>query len=73
MGGHTMTPPLNRLQRITLTLTGRTLIGHKKNSGWRGFLPVYAFKCPKHGIVESPPQGYSQRLECPKCHKEGNP
>lgn len=58
---------MNPLQRLELFLTGRAYIGHYKHPGWRHAIPFYAFKCPKHGLVEDYPHGYNERLDCPKC------
>lgn len=61
---------MNQFQRLELFLTGRAFIGHRKRPGWKKTLPLYAFRCPKHGIVEDYPHGYNDRLDCPECLKE---
>jgi len=61
---------MNFLQRLELFLTGRAYVGHRRLTGWKGSLPFFAFKCPKHGIVEDYPHGYNSRLDCPRCKRE---
>jgi len=61
---------MNSLQRLELFLTGRAYVGHRRRPGWTGSLPFFAFKCPKHGIVEDYPHGYNSRLDCPRCRRE---
>ncbi len=53
------------------------LIFGKVNTGWkvkppegRSWLPLYALKCDKHGIVQDTPHGVAKRLSCPKCLEE---
>ncbi len=58
---------LTLVQKITLKLSKRVYTEHRMRHGWRKPLPFYAFKCPKHGIVEDYPHGYKGRLDCPKC------
>ena len=45
-------------------------VGHQTRPGWRGRLPFYRFRCPKHGLVESHLHGYAEILRCPECDKE---
>lgn len=54
-------------QRLKMRLSGYVYVGHRTRPGWQGSLPFYAFRCPEHGLVESYPHGYEQRLECPRC------
>jgi len=61
---------LSLLQRIALRLLGSVYVGHHKKPGWRGPLPFYAFRCPRHGMVVSYPCGYDGRLDCPLCLRE---
>jgi len=61
---------MNLIQRFGLLLTGKVFMGNRKLSGWKDNLPFYAFRCPKHGIVEDYPHGYNDRLDCPECIKE---
>ena len=61
---------LNIVDKIILKISGNVFTEHKQREGWRGPLPFYAFKCKIHGLVESYPQGYRGRLDCPKCVAE---
>ena len=61
---------MNIFQRIELYLTGKAYLEHRKLPGWKGSLPFYIFRCPKHGLVEDYQHGYNKYLECPKCLKE---
>ncbi len=63
---------LSLFERIAMRLFGSVYIGHRKRPGWRGQLPMYAFRCPRHGVVVNYPQGYDERLECPLCLREGS-
>ena len=45
-------------------------VGYRTRPGWKGSLPFYRIRCPTHGEVETYPQGYGLRLECPKCQEE---
>ena len=63
-------PRITLLNRLKLQLNGYVYVGDKKRNDWKGPLPHYAFKCPKHGIVVDYPHGYNQRLECPFCREE---
>lgn len=63
-------PILGLWQRLKLWVTGRVYLYDVKREGWKDFLPFYAFRCPVHGLVETYPRGYAQRLECPKCTGE---
>ncbi len=58
---------LSLTQKIRLKLFGITSTEKKALPGWRGEIQFYAFKCPKHGIVEDYPHGYRQVLRCRKC------
>ena len=65
-----MDPRIRLLQRLRLQLSGYVYVGDRQRDGWKGALPHYAFQCPVHGLVESYPHGYEQRLECPRCMEE---
>jgi len=58
------------LRRLQLKLFGYAYIGHRRQPGWKGPLPFYAFKCRVHGLVEDYPHGYNKRLDCPLCIRE---
>ena len=45
-------------------------VEHRRLMGWSGFLPFYKTRCPVHGEYVTYPQGYSQRLPCPRCQLE---
>ena len=65
-----MDPRISLLNRLRMQLSGYVYVGERKSDGWRSPLPHYAFECPVHGLVESYPHGYDQRLECPRCVEE---
>ncbi len=52
---------------MALALFGRSYVGDMTRPGWRGSLPFYVFRCPKHGLVMNYEQGYERRLDCPLC------
>ena len=58
-----MDPRISLISRVKLKLKGSLYVGEKGKSG----IPYYLFECPHHGLVESYPQGYHKRLECPLC------
>ena len=57
------------LNRLKMQLSGYAYTGYKSRDGWRGS-SHYQFECPIHGLVESYPSDYEQRLECPLCLAE---
>ena len=61
---------LSDYQRFILWLQGYVIVGKIKKDGWRKEVNLYAFKCPKHGLVSSHVKGYAERLECPDCWEE---
>jgi hypothetical protein len=42
-------------------------VGDHMEEGWKTSLPVYAFRCEKHGLQLGYPRGYAQLLLCPEC------
>jgi len=66
----TMDPRISLLQRLKLQLSGYVYVGDRQRDEWKCSLPHYVFRCPVHGLVESYPHGYEQRLECPICREE---
>ena len=58
------------LSRLQLKLFGYAYVRHRRQPGWRGLLPFYAFKFGVHGLVEDYPHGYNKRLDCPSCMRE---
>jgi len=61
---------LTRTQRLKLALFGVVYLDDRIKEGWTAPFPFYAFKCPKHGIVESRQYGFKKYLRCPKCSEE---
>ena len=58
-------------KKLKLKLFGRTYLCHIEREGWRAPLPIFLFRCEKHGIYAIDyPHGYSQYLLCPKCFEE---
>ena len=60
---------LKLLDRLKIRLQGNLYLGDKVEEGWKEPVPLYMFKCPIHGYVESTVHGRA-RLECPECLKE---
>jgi hypothetical protein len=61
---------LSFFQRVKLRLGGCVYVGDRMREGWRGPIPFYAFRCPRHGVVEDYEHGFSRYLCCPKCLEE---
>jgi hypothetical protein len=61
---------LSFFQRIILMFLGSVLIANLKLDGWRDKIPIYLFKCEKHGYQLTYPQGHMMIIRCPKCAKE---
>ena len=61
---------LRFFQRMRLRLFGRICIGEQMNKGWSSSLPLYAFKCEKHGLQINHPVGHGGYLLCPECTRE---
>jgi hypothetical protein len=45
-------------------------IGLKHKPGWKGWIEVYRFDCPRHGVSYDYAHGHSQRLDCWMCVEE---
>jgi hypothetical protein len=58
---------LSSLQRIILRIRGSVFLETISLRGWTDKLPLYLFKCDKHGYQVSYPTGYMMVLYCPKC------
>ncbi len=58
---------LGFIQRMKLRLFGMVNVGDRRNEGWSSSLPLYAFKCEKHGLQIGYPVGHSKLLLCPEC------
>lgn len=54
--------------RLILLFKGYVFIRYEKRSGWTKAMPIYAFKCPKHGIQLDYPHGFDDRLDCKSCN-----
>ena len=61
---------LRLFDRIKLRVLGYIHVRDEQREGWSEALPIYLFRCPVHGLVESPSHGYEGRLDCPQCMKE---
>jgi hypothetical protein len=61
---------LTNYQRLILWLQSYVVIGKIKKVGWSKEANLYAFTCPKHGLVSSHVKGYRERLDCPHCWEE---
>jgi len=58
---------LSVLQKLMLLVKGRLLVGCERRPGWSGSLPIYVFRCPRHGIQTDYNRGHYERLDCPLC------
>lgn len=61
---------MNWIQSLKLRLFGVVYLEHRTRPGWKGSLPFYAVKCPKHGVFEDYPHGFDDYFSCPECHAE---
>jgi hypothetical protein len=61
---------LSFFQLLILMIQGSVLIANLRLEGWRDKIPIYLFKCKKHGYQLSYPQGHMMVIRCPKCAKE---
>ena len=61
---------LSSLQRIILRVRGSVFLEAISLRGWTQKLPLYLFKCSKHGYQISYPTGHMMVLYCPKCFHE---
>lgn len=60
------------VRKLSLRQKAFLALGFKVFIGWdekRG-LPLYAFKCNKHGVVISYPSGFNNSLKCRECIRE---
>ena len=60
---------LRLLDKIKIKLQGNLYLGEKIQEGSNEPVPLYMFKCPIHGYVQSTVHGRG-RLECPECLQE---
>jgi len=63
-------PPLGALQRLWLRLRGVVRVGWIVSPGWRGWLPAYAVRCDRDGVVVPYAMGFEGLLMCPLCLEE---
>jgi len=61
---------LSLSQRIKLRLNGMVQVGDHMEEGWKTSLPVYVFRCEKHGLQLGYLSGYAQLLLCSECIQE---
>ena len=76
---------LNLWQRIQLLVFGHVKVGMRMRPRWKNPIPLYAFECEKHGLVENIPKGWwgidsphipvgykgvTACLRCPLCEEE---
>jgi len=54
-------------QKLILLVRGHVFLGYERRPGWKGSLPLYAFRCPLHGIQTDYTHGFHKRLDCPLC------
>ena len=58
---------LGFIQRMKLRLFGIVKVGDRMDDGWSSSLPLYAFRCKKHGLQFEYPIGHLKLLLCPEC------
>ena len=61
---------LGYMERLTLRTQGSVKIGEYRLDGWRVALPIYLFRCEKHGYQVSYPNRHYMLLICPVCNLE---
>lgn len=61
---------LKFLERLKLKLKGYVYLYEDEKDGWKQPIPIFLIECPVHGLIESYPQGFDNRLSCPLCVKE---
>lgn len=62
---------LSLWQKIQLRINGYVFLRFEKREGWSGYLPIFAVKCPIHGLYSGAHHGYSDAPpQCPKCLEE---
>lgn len=58
-------------QKIILKVNGSVFIEYEQREGWKQKNPIFAVKCPKHGLYSGMRHGYNDKLpQCPKCMDE---
>ena len=62
---------LSLWQKIILKINGSVFVGYEQREGWSQKNPIYAVKCPKHGLYSGLRHGhYDAPPQCPKCMRE---
>jgi hypothetical protein len=61
---------LNLFEKILLAIKGDIFLASFELEGWRGKIPLYLFKCSKHGYQISYPSGHRSHLICLQCINE---
>jgi hypothetical protein len=61
---------LGFMERLTLRSQGSVKIGECRLDGWSCALPIYLFRCDKHGYQLSYPNRHYMLLICPVCNLE---
>ena len=65
----TLVSSLSIPQILILTITGSVLLSNIRFKDWRDKIPIYLYKCDKHGYQLCYPQGHMMKLRCPQCAK----
>jgi len=62
---------LSLRQKFVLLVKGSVFLRFEKREGWSGYLPIFAVKCPIHGLYSGAQHGISNSPpQCPKCLEE---
>jgi len=57
-------------EKIKFNRCDADLIGFEQREDWKMELPIYRFKCKKHGIQVDYEHGYNRALHCKACDNE---
>ncbi len=58
---------LGFFQRMKLRFFGIVNVGDRMDEGWSSSLPLYAFRCEKHGLQIGYPMSHAKLLICSEC------
>lgn len=61
---------LDAVQKLILWARGRVQVDYIMKPGWAVPMPLFVFRCPKHGLVKGYPHKFRSELRCPHCIKE---
>ena len=61
---------LNFFEKFILMITGEVFLASFEFDGWSGKIPLYLFKCSKHGYQVNYPSGHRSHLICLQCINE---